>query len=108
MNNFNKFLSFCIPTRILLVALAFIVGNKYKSYSKILALLSILAALFFVINEYRGKKGAFGSERYWSGKIHALLYTLFAITLLVSPKYAWILLVVDLIYGINTVLKHYK
>lgn len=104
----KKFLFYCLPARLLLVLLAYLVGNKYTQYKNVTAILAICVALGLTYAEFYGNPvGAFGSKRYWPGFIHGALYLLFGVMLFMCPKHAWVVLLTDIIIGTGVVLKHY-
>jgi hypothetical protein len=106
--NLIKFLGICVPIRFLLVIFSYFMRNKQiNSINYIGTVIAILIALGFIYNENK-TKGYFGSNKYWSGILHALLFIIFGILFSTLPKYAWNILLLDLIIGIYTVLYHYK
>ena len=108
MNNFKKFLTYCVPARILLIILSFILGNYYKDYKILGSVLAVLISAGFIFQDLQKKNvGAFGTEVYWNRVVHSILYFLFAICMYIFPEYAYILLIVDLLYGIFAVYNYY-
>jgi phosphatidylserine synthase len=107
----SLFFGVCIPIRLLLVLGAYKLGNNYNGYNKlkiVISIFAILAAIGFVYNGQTKEYGAFGSKRYWSGISHAIFYTLFAITLFKYPEHAWLILLLDVFFGLGTVSDHYQ
>lgn len=103
MNNLHLFLLSCLPVRLLLVYFAYL-----NIYNKTVSPIFTLIGLGLVCANYYGKsKGFFGSERYWPGHIHGLLYILFSLMLLFYPKHAWKILLFDIILGTVVVFKFY-
>jgi uncharacterized membrane protein len=105
------FLGACVPLRLCLTFGAYKLGNEYNDHTKLkmlVAVVAVLIAIGFVYNGQTKEYGAFGSKRYWSGISHGIFYTLFAITLFVSPEHAWIILLIDLFFGLGTVSDHYQ
>lgn len=100
----NLFYSVCVPTR-LLMAFA---GYKFRDHKILLSIISMLIAVGFIYNDIINKKGFFGSDRYWSGIKHALFYLLFATMLFIVPDYAWIVLVLDVLFGTFVYASHYS
>lgn len=109
MDNLKLFLSACMPIRILIIILAYIIGNKFQTFIPVTILLSILVAMGFLYNDLiKKQKGFFGNKRYWSGTIHSIFFLLFALIMYIKPKYSYLILLIDLIYGITTVMKFYN
>lgn len=99
----NLFYGVCIPTR-LLIAFG---GYKFRDYKLLLSIISIIIAIGFIYNDITKKKGFFGSDRYWSGITHAIFYLLFAGMLFIYPDYAWMFLVLDVLFGVSVYVHHY-
>ena len=96
----------CVPARF---GLAMVTRYYHRCIpqSIFIAWLLMAISLGFYISEKRPT--AFGSKRYWSSKVHSLLYLLAATLLLTSySKYASTVLLIDLIYGIATVAAQYS
>jgi hypothetical protein len=101
MNSVVFFPLICIPVRLFAVIVSFYLSNNYK-FKLLASLAAVAAAIGFLRNDYINKSGFFGSPRYWSGTMHAIMYSLFAIMLFYCPDYAWIMLLVDVILGVIT------
>jgi hypothetical protein len=107
MNTIQKrfllFLIGCIGTRSLFVYVAKSVDTTYLRYMGYLALLPAIGFfyIFFTGSRQTGAE-VFGSKIWWNDlrPIHGLLYLLFAFNAIMGNKYAWIYLLVDVIFGL--------
>jgi hypothetical protein len=114
MKNIHKrilmFLICCIGTRTLLVYIAKTTDVKYLPYLGYLALLPAAGFLYIFVTGIR-KTGAevFGEKIWWNSlrPVHALLYTLFAYNAINKNKNAWIVLLVDVVFGLVNFLWHH-
>jgi hypothetical protein len=115
MNTIQKrfllFLIGCIGTRTLFVYAAKNVDTTYLRYMGYLALLPAIGFfyIFFTGSRQTGAE-VFGSKIWWNDlrPIHGLLYLLFAFNAIMGNKYAWIYLLVDVIFGLLSFLTfHY-
>jgi hypothetical protein len=115
MNTIQKrfllFLIGCIGTRSLFVYVAKSVDTTYLRYMGYLALLPAIGFfyIFFTGSRQTGAE-VFGSKIWWNDlrPIHGLLYLLFAFNAIMGNKYAWIYLLVDVIFGLLSFLTfHY-
>jgi hypothetical protein len=111
MNNIEKrfllFLFGCIPTRLVIVYLAKVISPQYLP---ILGYLALIPALGFYYLYFSGtrKTGAevFGDKIWWNNlrPIHGLFYTLFAYNAIIGNTFAWIYLLVDVLFGLTSFL----
>jgi len=126
MNSKLLFLLGCIPTRILLVFLAYYTLNIHSTYSNILKYILIISSFligisFIIIYEKGWRKTGLetgGKEIWWNDyrPIHGSIYLTFAILsilYIIKPsysflKYIWLLLLLDVLIGLFTFSKHYK
>lgn len=114
MNNIHKrilmFLIGCIGTRSLLVYIAKTTDVKYLPYLGYLALLPAIGFLYIFITGVR-KTGleVFGEKIWWNNlrPVHALLYVLFAYFAIHKNTNAWILLLIDVVFGLVNFLWHH-
>lgn len=101
------FLLVCIPLRLGLAWFA------WYSSSPIFSLLIGLAGIGMIVRAAlrdSGKvpmKGFAGGEVYWNSYVHGFLYILFALLHYRHFKYAWIVLVLDVVVGLGTAINHY-
>jgi hypothetical protein len=104
------FLIGCIGTRTLLVYIAKTTDVKYLPYLGYLALLPAAGFLYIFVTGIR-KTGAevFGEKIWWNSlrPVHALLYTLFAYNAINKNKNSWIVLLVDVVFGLVNFLWHH-
>ena len=95
------FFCFCITLRLFLVYLAHRLSNT--QYIKIMAIFAILVSIGltyqFIFNPH--KLGGFGGDSWWNNyrPIHAIIYLTFAIMVFTLPKYAYMILLADIILG---------
>ena len=97
------FLLVCIPARIGLVFLAKYIPIKYLQYLGYTALIPALG--FLIIYAFNLRKTGLetgGKEIWWNDLrvIHGLLYLCFALYAIKSKRYAWIVLLIDVILGL--------
>ena len=101
MNKKISFLIGCIGSRLLLV-----IFSKYIKYSKILNIITFLIGLsFLILYTFDLRKTGFEATNniiWWNDirPIHGTLYILFSIYYLKKKKYAWIILLIDVIFGL--------
>jgi hypothetical protein len=115
MNTIQKrfllFLIGCIGTRFLFVYVAKNVDTQYLQYLGYLALLPAIGFFYIYFTGSR-QTGAevFGSKIWWNDlrPIHGLLYLLFAFNAIMGNKFAWVYLLVDVVFGLISFLTfHY-
>lgn len=114
MNNLTKryllFLCLCIPTRALFAYLAKV---KIK-WLKIMSIPVIIIALSWIYLFLSGKRkvGAetFGEKIWWNKlrPVHAVFYLTFAILALMGNHNAWIILAVDVLFGLISFLLYHN
>ena len=102
------FLFICMVIRFIIIMSA-VYAEKYKGKFKyILVLVTLFIGLGFLYSTFYGKDvGAFGSPVYWNRKVHSFFYITFAIALMFDIKYAFLILVLDQIFGLYTFYNHY-
>jgi len=114
MNTIHKrillFILGCIGSRSLLVYIAKTTDINYLPYLGYLALLPAAGFLYIFVSDVR-KTGleVFGEKIWWNNlrPIHALLYTLFAYNAIHKNKSAWMILLVDVSFGLVNFLWHH-
>ena len=115
MNSIQKrfllFLGLCIPTRLLLVYISKIVNLKYL---RILGIITLLPAIGFLYLYFSGNRQTglevFGGKIWWTNLriYHGLFYLIFSILAIFGVKNAWILLLIDTLFGlISFLIYHY-
>jgi len=114
MNNLQKrfllFLIACIGTRILFVIISKYIPNNYLPYLGYLALLPMIGfSLIWITNSRKTGAEVMGDKIWWNDlrPIHALLYGLFAYNAINKNENAWIYLLIDVIIGLVSFLRHH-
>ena len=107
--NLLLFLAGCVPVRVGLIVGSYFIEQSSSDTLKYIAvvLAGLVAMGFFHADVTESERGFFGSRRYWNSAIHGILYVLYAVMLAVGTEVGYIVLVVDLVYGIGTVFSHY-
>jgi hypothetical protein len=114
MNNIQKrfllFLIGCIGTRLFFVYLAKTISNKYLNLLGYLALIPAIGFMYIYLTNSR-KSGAevFGDKIWWNDlrPLHAILYTMFALSAINGIKQSWIFLLIDVIIGLIAFLTYH-
>ena len=107
---FIMFLLGCILTRLLFVWIAKKIPVKYLPYLGVLALGPVIGWIWII---FIGKRdtGAevFGEKIWWKNLriIHLTLYLAFAIMALQKLSYAWIALLIDVVFGLISWMIHH-
>lgn len=111
MNNIQKrfllFLFGCIPTRFAIMYLAKIISPQYLP---ILGYLALIPAFGFYYLYFSGTRKTgpevFGDKIWWNDlrPIHGLFYALFAYNAIIGNSFAWIYLLVDVLFGLTSFL----
>ena len=116
MNNIQKrFLLFifgCVVTRLLFVYIAKNIKSKYLPILGYLALVPAFGFIYIYYNNLR-KTGqeVFGDKIWWNDirPIHSFLYFLFFFMAINHNKNSWIVLLIDVLFGLTMFLKfHYN
>ena len=74
----------------------------------VIAVMASIGMMYqFIVNPH--KPGAFGGDSWWNNMrpVHAFLYLLFAVLVVVRPKDAWMVLALDVVIGIVAFSRHY-
>lgn len=109
MKRMALFLIGCIGTRLALVWLAF----TYPMYLPYMGMIAIIPAIGFLTIYFGGlrKTGAevFGDRIWWNDlrPIHGMLYALFALLALQRNRWAWIILLIDVLIGLIAFTMHH-
>lgn len=108
------FLFFCIPLRILeVIALAIImqkdlVGEHYESFKITFgAILSIQATGFFASDILGREQSVLGRKKWWISTLNGIFFLMALIALIIEFEYAFVFLIVDVIYGFFSWIKHH-
>lgn len=106
-----KFIIFCIPTRLLMVLIAWAIIHKYKSNVVRYAtgILGIIIGVTFIYLHFSGIRqlSVDGNKVWWNRLIHSLFYLAFGIMMLINHKKAYLLLLGDAIYGSGSFIVHH-
>ena len=107
---FLMFLIGCIGVRTLFVIIAKYINTKYLKYLGYIALLPAIGFMYIYLTGSR-KTGAetFGEKIWWNDlrPIHSIFYFLFAYNAILGNTYAWIYLLVDVLFGLISFLIHH-
>ena len=107
---FLMFLIGCIGVRTLFVIIAKYINTKYLKYLGYIALLPAIGFMYIYLTGSR-KTGAetFGEKIWWNDlrPIHSIFYFLFAYNAILGKTYAWIYLLVDVLFGLISFLIHH-
>ena len=114
MNTFQKtfllFIFACILTRSIFVIIALKIPKKYLPYFGYLGIVIGLGFIYtFIINKKRGS--IFGQIAWWRNlrPIHALLYLIFGYLAINKNNYAYIPLLIDVLFGLfSFIIYHFK
>ena len=115
MNRFSKeksillFLTMCIGARTGLVLLAKYLPKKWLSYMGYITLLPAIGFLYLYFSNTRLNAGEAGGKTWWHNIriVHGLLYLLFSIMAIQKNKKAWIVLLIDVSFGLIMFLNHH-
>ena len=103
------FLFLCIPTRLLITYLAYILDDKYKIYfASIIGIISFIFLILYFMN-WRLKAFEGGNNTWWHEfrLIHGILFLCAFIYITQNSKYSWVPLFIDSIIGlILFIIKH--
>ena len=98
----------CIPTRIILVLIAYFLPLNYLPYYGIVTLLISLGFIraFFFSNK---NVGFFKGDIWWNNLrlVHAVLYLSFSIGAFLEFEYSWVFLLIDVIIGMISFINEY-
>ena len=116
MNSIQKrfllFLGVCFILRLLLVIIAKKINIEYLPYLGYFTLIPAFGFLYIYLNDIRKTGGeVFGENIWWNDlrPIHAVLYILFALYAIKKNKNSYIVLLVDVLFGLSAfLLYHYK
>jgi hypothetical protein len=114
MNNLQKrfllFLIGCIGSRILFVFISKYIPNNYLPYLGYIALLPMIGfGYIWITNSRKTGPEVMGDKIWWNDlrPIHSLLYGLFAYNAINKNENAWIYLLIDVIIGFVSFLRHH-
>ena len=97
----NLLFIICIFVRLSIVYLTFFLSNRYPDLTKPIGLMfALMSFVFFVIEFFKLKPyGAFGNKVWWNRYIHSLFFALFAFLTFQENKKAYIVLLLDVLFG---------
>ena len=107
---FMLFIFGCIVTRLILT---FIVKNLKQKYLQIAGYIALILGIsFLTIYYYNLRKTGievFGDKIWWNDirPIHGILYLIFAYLAINKNKNAWIVLLIDVIFGFFMFINHH-
>lgn len=114
LNNIQKrfilFIFGCIFTRLLLV---YIAKNIHLKYLVLLGYLALIPSFGFIYIYFTKSRQTgletFGDKIWWNDirPVHSFLFLLFAFLAINKNKNAWIVLLIDVIFGLIMFLKHH-
>ncbi len=114
MNNIQKrfllFLFGCIMVRLLFVYAAKNVSLETLRYLGYLALIPIIGWLYIIfINPRDTGAEVFGDKIWWKNlrPIHLILYSIFSYLAITKNKWAWVVLLIDVLFGLSAFLYHH-
>ena len=114
MNNIQKrfllFLIGCIGVRLLFVFISKYANNEYLPYLGYLALIPMIGFFYIWLTGSRKTGGeVFGDKIWWNHlrPIHGLIYGLFAYAAINKNENAWIYLLIDVVIGLVSFLRHH-
>lgn len=99
------FLFGCIPTRILIVLLCRFCPLKYLPLLGYLALIPVFGFFsIYLTNSRKTGVEVFGGKIWWNElrPLHGVLYLLFAIYAIKKKPFAWLILLVDVLFGLTS------
>lgn len=108
--NLIIFFLVCFVIRVLLVVGAYKIRTKPVDWiNYLITTISLIISFGFILNDIRGKEyGFFGSRRYWSGTFHGVMWIIFGILFSTVPRWAWVILLLDIVFGVCFVINFYK
>jgi hypothetical protein len=101
------FFTLCIPIRIVIAYIAYLISNHLLGHRLIFALCTFIIGISFMTIYVMGwrKTGieTMGEKIWWNSlrPVHSLLFIAVSIGLLYDIKWIWMLLVLDIIIGIT-------
>ena len=98
----NLFFLLCIPLRLLLVYIAYILPLNKLKYMGYLMLIPSIGFGNSFLKYKKGDKGAFGGNVWWNNYrlIHSFSYAMFSIQAFLQYNKAWMILFIDAILGL--------
>lgn len=94
------FFGICVNIRILLIVGAACCLNNLGIFYVII--FSCFSVGSFLSAFYEREKGILGDNRWWFSSIHGFAFAVFVILVIVEFRLAWVVLLLDLLFGIYT------
>lgn len=107
---FVAFLIGCIGTRLLIAFVAKNIDNSLLPYLGYLSLLPASGFMYIYLTGSRKTGLEVSGEKIWWNNlrpIHSLLYFMFAYSAIMKKSYAWLFLLIDVIFGLVMFLAHH-
>lgn len=107
------FLIGCIPTRLLLVYLAYYLDYTNSPFKNLLALITLIIGFGFLTIYFKGlrKTGVETEGRpiWWNNirPVHGFIYILFSVLYMLNVKNSWMILLIDVIIGLIAFINNY-
>ena len=107
---FMLFIFGCILTRLVLT---FIIKNLKQNYLQIAGYIALIPAIGFLtiyfLNLRKTGREVFGDKIWWNDirPIHGILYLIFAYLAINKNKNAWVVLLIDVIFGFIMFINHH-
>jgi hypothetical protein len=109
MNNKQTFIWGCIPARLLLVYIIYKTPIVYRKYISFVTLLISFGFFNKYIHSNKSDKGFFGNKVWWNKYrlFHSFMFLLFSILSFNNYSESWIVLLLDVLFGIVFYIIHY-
>lgn len=108
MNSKALFLLGCIPTRLLLAGITYKIDEKYLPYLSLLFFAIGASFIYLYLTNSRTEAPEAGGETWWKNirPVHGVLYILAGIYAVKKNRYASLVLLVDVIFGLLAFTQH--
>ena len=100
------FFGLCVPLRIGMVLLVALLYDEFKYV--LITILSIQIAGFLLSDILKREKTALNNDKWWTSTHHAFLYGLTVLGLSLEWKFSFIILLIDVFYGVTNWTIHHK
>ena len=103
------FFLICLPVRIGLVLLAYIIPLKYLQIMGYITLVVSVRFAYLFKNYKSGDKGGFGGNLWWNNMrlVHSITYLIFSLMAIRKSRKAYLLLIADIIIGAISFINQY-
>lgn len=108
--NFLLFLLGCVPIRIILIIVIYYFEKMNDLRLEFLGggVLIFITVGFFYQHIIKKERGFLGTKKYWNSLAHSILFLCATVMFFLRFNVAFAIILVDLLYGIFTVCKHYN